>query len=241
MIKKILIFAFVLIFAQLKSQDSFKQDPTWFFASFGGGYGNTMFFEKHFFEGVIIDPEYLNGAYGYQGKFGVNFPFNMGLAFELGNSYISQTYNIKNVLTNDYHKEKIGVNTSDKAIYIRGGSLTSGYLEFGPKFNTVKSAPAYNGFNKYSKTYTSFVFGFGGPLYFHNVFDVSLGLRLSYGLTNLMEKDNYPYGPHNNSASYSSTFTTNVFEAQIRLDIHWHIGYFAKSKCGTRTNFLFFQ
>lgn len=228
-------------FSQKKS--SRKNDhPTWFFLSVGGNGGASMFFEKHFFEGSEINAAALNPCYGFQGKFGIMFPFNMGLAYEYSGLTLNQKYEIKsNVIPSENYTDDIKLGTNGHSILLRAGSLESGYLEIGPRFGTLADVPTFTGKNKYVQKYTSLEFGFGGPLYFHEAFDISLGIRLSYALTSIMEKDNYPYAsPKYSTHTYTSTYTTNPFTAQVRLDFHWHIGYFRTAKCDGHTGFIFF-
>lgn len=244
--KRVLILSLLLTitltsFSQGKEGE---KSPTWFFLSAGGGFGNCMFFEKHFFEGIEVKAEALNPTYAFYGKFGVMFPFNMGLVYEYSNQIMTQSYdmvsNVPATLSEEY-SEKIVVGTYGHAILLRAGAVESGYFEIGPRFTTISSPPAYRIGNQYADKYTSLEMGFGGPLYYHPAFDISLGVRLNYALTNIMVDNDYPYaGPLYNTSSYSDLYTTNPLTLQLRLEFHWRIGYFRKAKCDGHTEFLFF-
>lgn len=243
--KRLLFLAVILLlgssaFSQYKDEKS----PTWFYLGAGGGVGNSMFFEKHFFEGVEITASAFNPSYSYYGKFGVGFPFNMGLVYEFGFQTLSQKYEItSNVIPfkGDNYDETINLTTSGHTIMLRGGSPSSGYVEFGPRFATVKSHPTFTGQNAYNSKYTTIEFGFGGPLYFHEAFDISLGVRLNYAVTNLMMDNHYPYaGLKYSTSHYSDLYTTNPFSFNLRLEMHWRIGYFRQAKCDGHVEFLFF-
>ena len=236
------ICLFLSVNTAVFSQYSDEKSPTWFYIGAGGGFGNSMFFEKHFFEGIEITASAFNPIYSYYGKFGVGFPFNMGLAYEYNGQTLSQKYEVtSNVIADTTYKEKIDLKTSGHAILIRGGSPSSGYVEFGPRFSTITSHPAFTTGNKYNEKYISMEFGFGGPLYYHEAFDVSLGIRLNYALTNIMQDEHYPYaGPMYNTSSYEKVYPTNPFTFNLRLEMHWRIGYFRKAKCDGHVEFLFF-
>lgn len=243
---KYILFLFLIIVVRTTSYSQYNDEksPTWFYMGAGGGFGNSMFFEKHFFEGVEITANAFNPSYSYYGKFGVGFPFNMGLVYEYSGQTLSQKYEVtSNVVPfkGENYTEQINLKTSGHTIMIRGGSPSSGYVEFGPRFSTVTSKPAFTGQNAYSEKYISGEFGFGGPLYYHEAFDISLGVRLNYALTNLMEDDHYPYaGPKYNTSGYSDLYTTNPFSFNLRLEMHWRIGYFRKAQCDGHIEFLMF-
>jgi hypothetical protein len=227
-------------FAQKKGDKS----PTWFFLSGGGGFGNAMFFEKHFFEGVEVKASALNPTYGFYGKFGVMFPFNMGLVYEFSSQTLTQSYdmvsNNPTTLSEEY-TDKIVLGTTGHAILLRAGGVETGYFEIGPKFTTNSKTPDYRGGNMYAERYTTIELGFGGPLYYQEAFDISLGVRLNYALTNIMQDEHYPYaGPLYSTSAYTDLYTTNPLTLQLRLEFHWRIGYFKTAKCDGHTEFLFF-
>ena len=234
------LFIATSVFSQYKDEES----PTWFYMGAGGGFGNSMFFEKYFFEGVDITASAFNPSYSYYGKFGVGFPFNMGLVYEFSYQLLSQKYEVtSNVLPTkgENYNESIKVGTTGHTIMIRGGSPSSGYIEFGPRFSTITSHPDYTGKNAFNSKYISAELGFGGPLYFHEAFDISLGVRLNYALTNFMVDHNYPYASAKYStAHYTDLYNTNPFSFNLRLEMHWRIGYFRKAKCDGHVEFLFF-
>lgn len=242
----LLLCLFLVVNAAAFSQYKDEKSPTWFFLGAGGGLGNSMFFEKHFFEGVEITASAFNPSYSFYGKFGVMFPFNMGLVYEFSGQTLSQKYEVtsNNPLIPDNEKnytENIKLNTSGHTILLRGGSPSSGYVEVGPRFSTIGSHPAYQGGNAYISKYTTLEFGFGGPLFFKEAFDISLGIRLNYALTSIMQDDHYPYaGPKYSTSEYSDLYTTNPFTFNLRLEMHWRIGYFRKAKCDGHVEFLFF-
>lgn len=218
-----------------KSKSKSKKDkPTWFFANVGGGYGNSILLDDHLSNSTLM-PKYLNPQYGFDGNLGVNFSFGIGLSAGIGKSGFEQNYSWNNI------ESKINVATTDKYLLFRVLGETGTFLELGPKFSKISHAPVANSFNNFKSSHTSLLFGLGGSLYWHNNFDISMGLRLTYGF-NIMEDNNYPYGavPDINITEYSSFEQSYNFTAQLRLVVNWHIGYFKTAQCDKHVEFLMF-
>ena len=210
---------------------SANETPTWFFLDLQGGFGVDEYFNTNINNDQNVEISYVNPSFSYVGKFGVNFSFGVGLAFEMGISNFSQSYDIKPIVGGSTFTHTSEVSALQKTILLRHSTLGS-YIEAGPQFLSIKSGDYYQNF-------TNIVLGFGGPLVYKNSFDINLGLRLTYSLSDVMN-NNYPdnaglkYIP-----VYSSYTPTSILSAQLTLGVNWHIGYFSQAKCDKHIEFLF--
>ncbi len=210
---------------------STNETPTWFFLDLQGGYGVDEYFNNNINNDQNVEISYVNPSFSYAGKFGVNFSFGVGLAFEMGIANYSQSYDINNGIETFTHTSS--VSALEKTILLRHSSLGS-YIEAGPQFLGIKSGSS-NGYNNF----TNIVIGFGGPLVYKNSFDINLGLRLTYSLSDVMNN----YYPDNAGLKYIPLYSpyspTSIFSAQLTLGFNWHIGYFSQAKCDKHIEFLF--
>ncbi len=238
--KKILLVILVIlivntVFAQRthhkSNNKSTKETPTWFFLDLQGGFGVDEYFNTNINNDQNVEISYVNPTYSYAGKFGVNFSFGVGLAFEMGIANYSQSYDIKSLTGGSTFTHTSAVSALEKTILLRHSTLGS-YIEAGPQFLSIKSGDYY-------KNFTNIVLGFGGPLVYKNSFDINLGLRLTYSLSDVMN-NNYPDNAGlKYPAIYSSYTPTSILSAQLTLGFNWHIGYFSQAKCDKHIEFLF--
>lgn len=233
----ILIIITFLTFSNLYAQHhksnnkSAKETPTWFFLDLQGGFGVDEYLNTNINNDENTQISYVNPAYHYSAKIGVNFGFGAGLAFEIGNSSYSQTYDLKSNIDGSNFTNTSTVNAMQKTILLRRDILGS-YIEAGPQFLNIKSGNNYSNF-------TNIVLGFGGPLVYKNSFDINLGLRLTYSLSDVMQNNSYPNQSLKYIPIYSSYTPTSIISAQLTLGVNWHIGYFSRAKCDKHVEFLF--
>ncbi|GAB4281660.1 MAG: hypothetical protein Kow0068_06170 [Marinilabiliales bacterium] len=237
----ILMFVFIFIVTsslysqhKKKRNDSSKKNEnvaTWFFLTGAGSVGNSLMLNDQI-GNTDMDMSYVNVMNSFDIDIGANFPFNAGIMIGLGKSTYGQkfTYNDQEL--------KLALSSFDTYFLLRGYS-NGPYVEIGPKFSKLTKIPSLETKNQYRERQTSILFGFGGSLYWHKNFDVSLGARLSYTFA-IMEEDNYPFTPIYSSSGFDAFSQTSMFQAQLRLSLCWHIGYFATAHCDRHGEFLLF-
>ena len=236
--KKItILLALVLVFSTTWAQHRKKskkksetESATWFFLSANGGYGTDLYFNDNISNDKNVDIYNFNTSYSFFGKFGVNFPFGVGLAFEMGKVSFSQSFDIKQIdgSTLNYVSK---VDAFEKTILLRHENISGGFIEIGPQFVDINSGDYY-------KKFTNLVFGFGAPLYSNNSFDINLGARFTYSLTDVMN-NSYPNNATPVTPGYENYKPTAILSAQLMLGFNWHIGYFRKAKCDGHVEFIF--
>lgn len=126
------------------------------------------------------------------------------------------------------------------------------YIEIGPQFSFVNKVTENNTYNTppdndvkkfYSKNYISGVFGIGGYVFNYETFTTMLGLRLGYGLTDMINDDgkkfSNPYPTPLEVAHYDSKSTNAAF-VQLSMEFNFALGYYGKSSCSKRATFFHF-
>ncbi len=224
-----------------------KKTPAWFNLAIRGGYGNSILINNNIFDDSNIDIDYLSPSYSFGGRFGINFEQGFSIVVEAMSSSFGQNYDILSG-SNDYTK-KLKVKSFDKLLILRAQGETGGYFEVGPKFSEITGVAETNSMytlwentiENFSENHFSLVLGIGGGIVYVQTFDINMGIRISYAITNIMVDGDYPIndGVYDISG-YSSYSTTNPLTAQIILEFNWHVGYFTTSKCKGGTKFLLF-
>ncbi|PLW99559.1 MAG: hypothetical protein C0594_16885 [Marinilabiliales bacterium] len=237
---RILSVLFVSVASAQKGKPKRAQkEPTWVYLEAGGGYGNSMWLNDAFSTSSNYKMSYANPAYGFGAKVGVDFRFGVGLAFEFGSTTLAQKYDSKNTSWT----ETIQLSTLDKTFLLRGISDGGTYIEVGPQFSSISTNSSSNS-QKYNDNLTNIVFGFGGPMIYHQNFDINFGLRFGYCASELVNND-LPFDIGLGDSVYyilapDPIEPTHPFYAQIRVNVNWHIGYFQTAKCDGHSAFLMF-
>lgn len=245
--KKLLVS--LILISILASVHSYaqKKTPVWFNLAIRGGYGNSILINNNIFDDSNIDIDYLSPSYSFGGRIGINFEQGFSIVVEVMSSSFGQKYYILNDPGN--YTKKLTVKSFDKLFILRAQGETGGYFEVGPKFSEIINVaetntiytPTNNTIENFSKTHFSLVLGLGGGIVYHQNFDINMGIRISYAITNIMAGEDYPINDDvYDTSGYSSYSTTNPLTAQIILEFNWHVGYFVTSKCKGGTKFLLF-
>lgn len=220
-----LVLTFNCAYSQKKKSNSKKKGKsevaTWFFASVGGKYGNSMLMNNYIATTDGLSLNSINPSMGFDADLGVNFPFGVSLMVGYDQTSFNQGYEAYTL------KDDFTLTSSGMVFLFRIVSENAAYLEVGPKFNNLSISDVEA--NPFKSNYTSIAFGVGGNLYWHQNFDISLGARLGYGMNMT-----------NNGISIFGNEKTSVFDAQLRLAFNWHIGYFRQAGCDKHVEFLMF-
>ncbi len=160
-----------------------------------GGVGTTWLMDKNVFDyGDNLDPVVsLGGNYGIAAT--VYFTEKVGLGIELNNAIVNQKY--KGVIGSADYDSKTKITYFDIPLLLKLKSGKSGfYFEIGPKLSYVLNATeeynsslqtlSYSGSgvrSDFNSTVISGVVGIGGRINVVDALTISLGLRLSGGIT----------------------------------------------------------
>lgn len=237
----------VFISSQSIAQKGRAGEINWFSASVKGGYGTTMLINKNIFGDKNVKPSYFNSSFCYGGKLAFNFTNTISVNFEFIMNSLSQAYDVnKDSLS---FSKKIKMSTMDFPILFRFTGENKGYAELGVAFSTLKSANddytnlsgaiAGDVKNEFKSSSTKLVIGLGNAIAKGETFDLNLGVRMTYALTDIAKNKDYPV----NDLYYTSPngeSSTNPFTVMAMLEFHYYLGYFATSSCGRKKGFIFF-
>ena len=245
--KKQILLLFICIISYISIGFAQKKTPAWFNLAIRGGYGNCILINNNILDDSNIDIDYLSPSYLFAGRIGINFEQGFSIVVEVMSSSFGQKYYILSDSSN--YTKKLTIKSFDKLLLLRAQGETGGYFEVGPKFseitwvaetNTIPTDKT-NTIENFSKNHFSLVLGIGGGIVYHQNFDINMGIRISYAITNIMADGDYPINDGiYDTSGYSSYSTTNPLTAQIILEFNWHVGYFTTAKCSGKTKFLLF-
>ncbi len=233
-------------YSQKKKKKKGKKDPTYFSLAIKGGYGNSILANTNITDDETITPDVMAPSHMFGADIGVNFNGGLGIGLELSSQTFGGSYEMK-TLSSGYTKD-ITLTSFDKILLLRTVGYSGGYFEIGPKFSSIKSfseansnnVQSLNTISSYSKSYTSLVAGFGIGIFGVDRFNLSIGLRVAYSFTDIMNDKQFPIYDTaylNTSEGYKST---NPLTAQAILKFTWNVGYFDTSACKRNTQFLLF-
>ena len=234
--RRLLLLA-VLIFS---ATFTVSAQELWFDAGIKGAWGPTLIINKNVMDEAHLNQKISTG-FGYGAKFAVNFGYIHGITFDYmfnnGNQVYDNTENPSN---------SVDVSWKTQDIYVLYRLYrTINYLELGPKFSRVTSFTNNdkNSEDYYQSSYPSAVLGFGWYVFGNKSFTGTLGVRIEYAFSDLVNVDGkelgYPVHPYRTTA-YEDPASTNFLIAQLSFELNWGLGYFAKTACGERRHFFSF-
>jgi len=235
---------FISIILLLVSMNTYSQ--IFFDAGLKGMIGSTMLIN----ENVFKDSDYehlISVGYGFGGKLGVNFNESIQIATEV----IFSTFNQKFSITeggNTWEK-KIKLRSIDIPFLIRHNKSNGSYFEIGPQYTIVKkvsetrlNSSATDASAYFDKNYFAGVVGFGGYLMGWDNFGISTGFRITYSFADIIGGETVPEGFYTHRAvTYSTDKDTNPLSFVFVVEFNYDLGYLAKSPCGGRRKFMFFN
>ena len=243
--KKLVLVLFTIAIAQsLNAQKIYA----WWDAGAKVGYGLGGFYNAN----LTKDDNYsyhLNSSLGLGAKFGMYFGLRNGITFDFIYSKYKQEFDYA-ITGNAENQHVIKWNTYDLALLYRNQS-NGAYVELGPMYSIVNSVTNSDNndggqnidvANNYNKNYWSAVFGAGGYIAGNDVFTLMLGLRLGYGLTDMVSDQgkaaNYPT-PKQTSGEASKSSTNAAF-VQLVMEANFALGYYGKTSCSKRAHLFSF-
>ncbi len=245
-ILSVLIFALGMVSAQRQ-----KQVIKWFSIAPKATFGNSVLLNADIMGDKSISPDFMTVGYSYGGKFTYSFGQEHHFGLEYMLSSFGQKYGILTDAGESYSKI-VSMTGSEISPYYRYRGLQGGFVDFGFKFSTLKTAQGtsegvelarYDGslMQYYDPKFTSMIFGFGMSFQIHERIDINGGLRFAYSLTDITASskfnitDDFVYRP-----GYTLTATTNPVSAQFLLELNYYFAFYGDAKCG-RGRLMFFQ
>ena len=205
-------------------------------------------------ERIFNNPDYVHSPSmggGFGGKLGLNFNENVQIAVEAIVANFNQKFSIAGDNDDNWNK-LVHISSLDFPFLIRHNKDNGGYFELGPQYSMVKEVTesyqdgnSLSVSNDFDRSYLSAVVGFGGYMMGWENFGICVGFRLAYSFEDIISK-----GGNGEAGSYKATVTnvptgsykvTNGFMAGLVIEFNYDLGYLAKSPCGSRREFLFFQ
>jgi hypothetical protein len=232
----LLILASFFIFFNAQAQEM------WFDAGLKGGWGPTFLYNQNLVNNANYSQQISTG-YGLGAKFGFNFGYVHGISIDAIYSQNKQYYRLKDGFSS---VPDLTVEWKTIDFYVLYKMYRAiNYLEIGPKFSLMQLA-RNNGVEStpnYVENYPSAVLGFGWYIMGRDAFNVIGGIRIEYGLSDIISpagKDaGYPAYPVQTEA-FDPYYASNPVIAQLVFEVNWGIGYFAKTACSGRRHFFKF-
>jgi hypothetical protein len=185
----------------------------------------------------------LNFSFNYGAAVGLNFGDYHGLNVEaLWGTYFQDLISLDNpdTINSVFKRNNLEWEVIDLYALYRYYPESGYYLELGPKFTRITGISQNLGIDPldiegmYEDNYISGVIGFGAFLSGSKVMVIKAGLRLEYGLTDLVSEQgmaaNFP-------ASYANNLelgSTTPFRASFGLEMSFGVGGVAQGACGRR-------
>lgn len=240
--KKITIILSIIIW----SHSVYAQ--TWIDIGLKGGYGVNYLVNKNFSNDRGFSQN-LSFGHMYGGKVGVNFNENHALTVDVVSSAFDQSFTYSKDTNRTNYIRTIGFNALNFLVMYRK-TLNASYFEIGPQYSMITKTRGSDNFTQTKnvdisenlvKSYYSAVMGFGGYLMGTENFRVTIGLRFSYALNDIIsEKGKQTDFP--SIAKYESYQPSNPLTAMVVIELDLDVGYFTKTKCKKKkTSFLLFS
>lgn len=241
MLKKTQIMNRLLVFTFLLVLPSIYQAQTWFEVGLKGGPATTFLISKDIFDDTSFD-HILTGTYFYGAKVGVNFGPHNGVALHAGGTKLNQNFNNK-YQTQTFDRRNFNAQVIELGVLYHR-TKESGYFEVGPKMSLVQNAfisddgGAKIDFEDHvNRAYYGADLGFGAYVIGNKQLSVMMGLRFSYGFSNMMDSAE-PLAPM--QAQYSNASSVHVLSAMFSIELNYSLGYLVRSTCGNRSTWISF-
>lgn len=218
------------------------------FFDFGakGAFGPTILFNSDIFDADSYDHKATMG-YAFGGKFGVHFNGRNGITLDIMSQKSKQEFDVSPVNSIDL----LQWNHTDYMLMYRY-SGNGAYIELGPKLSRISEvthelngqSTTVAGTEFYEDSYLSGVFGFGSYLAGSDLFTLQLGIRLHWGLDDIVapggktDGNNFPT-PFSGEVLNAAKSTATA--AMLHVEFNYAFGRFAKTECSGRRKLILFQ
>ena len=207
-------------------------------------WGPTFMYNKNILDDRTYDHQFSTG-YSFGGKVGMHWG-NHGVTFDYMNATSKQDFLFTYMDTRDNVNNYTW--THHDLLLMYRYSTNGVYIEIGPKYSLMSDVQIqFLEFEESSvkemfvERYPSAVFGFGAFLAGSDVFTIQLGMRLHWGLADMISEE----GKENNYPTidtYYDTYTSTIpVAAQIGIEFNYAFGRLAKETCGGRKKLILFN
>ncbi len=225
-----------------------QRTVTWFYLGLKGGGGISMLYNNPSFNDTKITYNYLSPSYFYGASLGFLFGQNIGISAEIAMNTLSQKYDV-NTGHESFSSDML-LNTFDYGILLSLQSSTGLYFNIGPKFSNLKKATYHFISDKENTTndrtaklvpsFNSLIVEAGFMPIRTNLFVMDLGLRATYGFSNIVDEAGYII-PTDDKKVYFPAYLdekTNPIQLMLSVEFKYYFGRYGRASCG-KYNFLF--
>lgn len=231
----------LLLFTLLLFASSSYNAQTWLEIGLKGGPATTFLVNNDIFDDISFDHA-LTGTYFYGGKVGVNFGPHNGVAIHAGGTRLNQNFN-NNYESRNFKSRNFNAQVLEFGLLYHRTKET-GYFEVGPRMSLVQNAAIsddsgseMNFEENVNRTYFGADLGFGAYVIGNERLALMMGLRFSYGFSNMMD-DVTNLAPV--QAEYNNNSTVHVLSAMFCIELNYSLGYLAHASCGKRSAWISF-
>jgi hypothetical protein len=248
--KKIIILTVLLIAAISVNGQRRGQVIKWISLSAKGGVGNSVLLNTDAVNEQYANLNFLTPSYAYGGRFTFTYGDNIGLGLDLLSVSFGQEYSL---VTPDFsYEKKIALRSLDYTVFFRYNGNQGGYFEAGPVFTKLLSAEETNSaeanvplqddlMNIYANNYTNIMLGFGMAVMRTERLDLNLGVRLNYGLDDIVpEHSDYILDDGVFQPEIISDKSTNPISAKFLVELNYYFAFWGDASCG-QGRLMFFQ
>ncbi len=241
-------FVYILFFGLSVCSLNAQKVYAWMDAGVKVGYGLTGMLNGNLFDDKNYEHHLTTGT-TFGAKIGLFIGLYDGITVDFMISDNNQKFDFNRDGKNFIHD--INWKNYDLAVLYRM-QKDGIYIEIGPQISFINKVNENNTYNTpqekdvksfYSKNYISGVFGIGGYVFNYESFTTMLGLRIGYGITDMINADgktaNYP-NPQAAAQPYSSYKSSNAAWVQLNLEFNFALGYYGRSACSKRSTFFKF-
>ncbi|MGQ0829221.1 MAG: outer membrane beta-barrel protein [Bacteroidota bacterium] len=197
-------------------------------------------------------------SWGYDGGIMVGYHFTTLAALNIEATYASYSQKLESAVDSNKWNNKSTLTYLEFPILLHFDFENFNHLEFGVKLAMLQTAkgsytgektPLGNYSNQniipnYSKNNTAIVLGWGSGIWGEGGFLLSAGIRLSYGLADIISavggkgQEYLTYSSPQQKQSYKKTNTATI---GIHLNLDFDLGQVFSSNCGRSSKFFLFE
>ena len=239
--KLLAVLSSIFIFATFHTQ-------SWFDLGLKGGYGTSILMNNNIWGDVDYNHQ-ISGSYSFGGKIGLNFNENHEVTFDLMYNEFSQNflYNQYDSITESSPLYKSAISYKSLSYILMYRHNKEGrYSEIGTSIESIMNVQRedeidnFQGIdnNDFIKSEANIIAGFGAYLMGSENFGITTGVRISYGLKDLIsisgQNKNLP-----TFKQYESYSASHPLSIVFIIEANFDFAYVAKAQCSRRKLILF--
>ena len=194
---------------------------------------------------IFDDGDYdhvLTSGFGFGGKLGVHFASHHGFTLDFMSASSKQNFDLRGGGMHNYKWKH-----NDLLLMYRY-SGNGAYIEIGPEISFMSDVTSDNGGSqevdvtpKFVDNYKSIVFGFGSYLLGSDLITLQAGVRLHWGLDDMVSDEGQAEGYPATGTSFDTYEKTHPTAGQFMLELNYAFGRFARASCSQRWRLILFE